>query len=194
MKSRVTATVLMVCLMIALIPSVSADENSVPDALSVLMDSRAYRDYTDEPVSQGDLDMIIACGLRSPSAVNAQPWHFTVVLDRELADRIIPTPGVVMVISVLPGAGISELNDLVSAFDCGLAVQAMYTAAQALGLGANIYWIPVAQVNGTMREVLAVPDGYEVLMILTVGHIDIDAVSSATGRSGTESKVTVIGE
>jgi len=159
--------------------------SSAPETIRVLLDSRAYRLLLDEPVRQEDLDTIIACGLRAPSAVNAQPWHFTVVKNREIADAVIggSTNGVVIIISVLPGSGLDDLDELVSAFDCGLATQAMYTAAQALGLGSNIYWAPVAYVNETMQEVLAIPDGYQVLMMMTIGHINIDAVSSATSRN-----------
>ena len=68
-------------------------------------------------------------------------------------------------------------------FDCGLATQAMYTAAQALGLGANIYLMPVAQVNAAMRGELSIPDGYHAVMVMCIGHIDTDAVSSASGRN-----------
>ena len=180
-------------LAIFLTPLAHGEENSgKPGTISVLLDSRSYRDFIDEPVKQEDLDAIIACGLRSPSAENAQPWRFTVVRNRDIADEIIPTNGVVIVISVLPGSGLDDLDELVSAFDCGLATQAMYTAAQALGLGANIYWIPVAHVNATMRDALAIPDGYQVLMILAVGHIDTDAVSSATSRNDAGDMVTYI--
>ena len=165
-------------------PPVRAQESpDEPETIRVLLDSRAYRNYTTEPVRQEDLDAIIACGLRSPSVVNAQPWHFTVVRNRDAADKIIETNGVVIVISVLPGSGLEDIDEMVSIFDCGLATQAMYTAAQALGLGANIFWAPVAHVKETMREELSIPDDYRILMIMTVGHVDMDAVSSATSRN-----------
>ena len=77
-------------------------------------------------------------------------------------------------------------------FDCGLATQAMYTAAQALGLGANIYLIPVPYVDANMREALSIPDGYRVVMLMTVGHVGEDAVSAASPRNPAEAMVQYI--
>jgi len=185
----------MLALALYLMPLAHAERGlNEPETIRVLLDSRAHRLLLDKPVRQEDLDTIIACGLRAPSAVNAQPWHFTVVKNREIAEAVIggSTNGVVIVISVLPSSGLDDLDELVSAFDCGLAAQAMYTAAQALGLGSNIYWAPVAYVNETMHELLAIPGGYQVLMILTIGHINVDTVSSATSRNDSSSMVNYI--
>ena len=168
--------------------------SSEPDTIRLLLDSRAHRSFLNEPIKQEDLDTIIACGLRAPSAVNAQPWHFTVVKNREIADAVLgySTNGTVIVISVLPGSGLDDLEHPVSVFDCGLATQAMHIAAQALGLGANIFWAPVAHVNETMRDTLAIPDGYEALMIMAVGYVDMEAVSSATSRNDINEMVNYI--
>ena len=190
-------TVLLLSLIVILLgtPLACAQGGTVASsAISVLLDSRAHRSFLDEPIKQEDLDTIIACGLQAPSAVNAQPWHFTVVKNREIANAVVgySTNGVVIVISVLPGSGLDDIDELVSVFDCGLATQAMYIAAQALGLGANIFWAPVAHVNETMRDTLAIPDGYEVLMIMAVGYVDIDAVSSATSRNHINGMVNYI--
>jgi nitroreductase len=156
------------------------------ETIGILLDRRAHRAFLDEPVSQEYLDTIIQCGIQAPSAMNAQPWRFTVVTNREIASRIVGrTNGVVIVVS-------GSERGISTEFDCGLATQAMYTAAQALGLGANIYLMPVAQVNATMREALAIPDGYHAVMILCVGHIDVDTVSSASQRDSVDRLVNYI--
>ncbi len=45
---------------------------------------RAVRQYTDEPVPRGVLQRLIEAAIQAPSAVNEQPWLFTVVQDRAL--------------------------------------------------------------------------------------------------------------
>ena len=40
---------------------------------------RAVRDYLAEPVSRPVLEQVIAAAAWAPSAMNTQPWHFTVV-------------------------------------------------------------------------------------------------------------------
>lgn len=37
------------------------------------------RKYTDEPVSEADLNYVLECVRLAPSAVNRQPWRFVVV-------------------------------------------------------------------------------------------------------------------
>lgn len=43
----------------------------------------SVRSYTDEAVSQEQLDYILECTRLAPSAVNFQPWHFYVVTKAE---------------------------------------------------------------------------------------------------------------
>lgn len=49
---------------------------------------RAVRDYSSEPLDRRTLTGLIDAAIQAPSAVNEQPWIFTVVQDRELLDRI----------------------------------------------------------------------------------------------------------
>jgi nitroreductase len=49
--------------------------------MKVIQDRRSIRDYTDEPVSDRDLDMILEAARQAPSGENAQPWRFIVVKD-----------------------------------------------------------------------------------------------------------------
>ena len=158
----------------------------MPETIGIFLESRAHRAFLDEPVSREALEIIIQCGIQAPSARNDQPWFFTVVTNREIASRIVGgTNGAVIVIS-------GSERGMSTEFDCGLATQAMYTAAQALGLGANIYLMPVAQVNATMRGELGIPDRYYAVMVLCVGHVATDAVSSASPRNPAEMLVNYI--
>ena len=49
---------------------------------------RAVRDYTEAPVSAAVLRDLISAASWAPSAMNEQPWHFTVVTDAALMDEI----------------------------------------------------------------------------------------------------------
>jgi nitroreductase len=54
----------------------------------VIRQRRSVRAYTDEAVGSAAISRLIDTAIQAPSAVNAQPWLFTVVRDRELLDRI----------------------------------------------------------------------------------------------------------
>lgn len=49
---------------------------------------RAVREFTAEPVQEAVLRQLIDAAIQAPSAVNRQPWLFTVVQNRELLTRI----------------------------------------------------------------------------------------------------------
>ncbi len=50
-------------------------------AIKIIQDRRSIRDYTDEPVAEIDLDLILEAGRQAPSGENAQPWRFIIVRD-----------------------------------------------------------------------------------------------------------------
>jgi nitroreductase len=62
--------------------------NLVDAAMKVIQDRRSIRQYTAEPVSDQDLDMILEAGRQAPSGENAQPWRFIIVKDAETRKRL----------------------------------------------------------------------------------------------------------
>lgn len=45
----------------------------------VILQRRSIRNYTDQPISDDDLDAIITAGTSAPSGLNLQPWFFVVL-------------------------------------------------------------------------------------------------------------------
>jgi nitroreductase len=154
--------------------------NSVTE---VILSGYTARSFTTEPVKDSDIDLILQCGIKAPSARNSQPWRFTVVKNKELIADIIPNTTDGNVLIVVSGQETTQPGMFVD-FDCGLATENMCIAAQSLGLGAHIYAGPVNNVNTNMKQVLEIPDGYNAVAILRIGNIDtgVDAVSSASAR------------
>jgi nitroreductase len=161
-------------------------QNSASSVTDVILNSYSVRTFSSEPVSDQDLEIILKCGIKAPSSRNRQPWKFTVVKDTALTRKAIGNinPGNVLIfVSVPDSEGTAGME-----FDCGLATENMNIAAQSLGLGARIYGGPVSNVNSTMKQSLEIPEGYRVVTILRVGHIDksVDAVSAASSRNSYE--------
>ncbi|MGD8815185.1 MAG: nitroreductase family protein, partial [Anaerolineales bacterium] len=57
-------------------------------AMKIIHDRRSIRDYSDEPVSEEHIRMILEAGRLAPSGENAQPWRFIVVRDPDTRDRL----------------------------------------------------------------------------------------------------------
>jgi nitroreductase len=56
--------------------------------MKVIQDRRSVREYTDEPISEDDLKMILEAARLAPSGENAQPWRFVIVKDPETRARL----------------------------------------------------------------------------------------------------------
>jgi len=58
------------------------------DLMEAIYSRRAVREFTSEPVDEKMLRELIDAAIQAPSAVNEQPWLFSVVLDKALLARI----------------------------------------------------------------------------------------------------------
>ena len=156
----------------------------------LILNSYSARTFTSEPVSAGDIEVILKCGIKAPSAANLRPWKFTVVSDASVMRRMVGNvnDGNVLILVCGPEEGATV------DYDCGLATGNMTLAAQGLGLGARIYFSSLATINSTMRETLQIPDKWRAVAVLRVGHIEknVDAVSAASPRNSYEEVVTFL--
>jgi nitroreductase len=62
--------------------------NLVDATMKVIQDRRSIREFTDEPVSDKDLDMILEAARQAPSGENAQPWRFIIVKDETMRKQM----------------------------------------------------------------------------------------------------------
>ena len=58
------------------------------NAASVLSDIATTQYFTDAPVAQKDIETIVQAGIQAPSAMNTQPWHFSVITDAAVLKQI----------------------------------------------------------------------------------------------------------
>ena len=151
----------------------------------ILLSAWSPRNYTEVPVTDQQIDMIVQCGIKAPSSRNGQPWHFTVLKNEAVMKEIIPniTPGNVIIVV----SGKVSQSGATPDFDCGLTTQNMFVAATSMGLGARIYGGPVAAAR-EKRDALQIPEGFTPVIMLRVGNIgkSTDAVSGASPRKAKE--------
>jgi nitroreductase len=164
-------------------------DNSVAN---VILSGYSERNYISEPVTDGQLDLILKCGIKAPSGMNRQPWKFTVIKDeatmKDAINNVVPG-NVLIIVSGMESPDGTTTPDL---FACGLATESMFIAAHGLGLGARIYGGPVGNVN-SKKDLYQIPSGYKAVAILRIGNVDktTDAVSAATPRKGFEEVINV---
>jgi nitroreductase len=177
MKIKSIITMIVVLLTVQLLRGQSTG-NPVTD---LLLSAYSERNYTTQLVTDQQLDIILNCGIKAPSARNQQPWRFTVIKDEAAIKEIISDAVAGNVLIIISGA--ESQTGTTPDFDCGLAAQSMFVAAHGLGLGARIYGSPAGNIN-SKKDVYQVPAGFKAVVVLRVGNVEkpVDAVSSATPR------------
>jgi nitroreductase len=162
-----------------------------PGAAGSIISHYAARDFVAGAVNRADLDLIVQAGIRAPSANNRQPWNFTVVQNQNLAKQLVSgiVDGNVLIVVSAEGDGKTNGRQIL---DCGLAVESIYLAAQALGYGSRIYTGPMDTLNSRYKADLALPGGYSGVALVRVGRVQagVDAVSAASSRKAADSLVT----
>ncbi|MEA4858607.1 MAG: nitroreductase family protein [Solidesulfovibrio sp.] len=149
------------------------------DLLEAIHTRRSIRAFTNEPVSEADLDVVLRAAMTAPSAGNAQPWHFVVVTDRAILDAIPAIHAHAAMVRQAPMA-IAVAAELAQekypgfgywTLDCSAAVQNLLLAARGLGLGTvwcGIYPRP-ERMEGLGR-LLSLPEGVKAHALVVIGH------------------------
>ena len=160
------------------------------DVLQAISQRRSHRAYKKDQLPEEALSKILRAGLESPSARNRQPWHFSVVQDPGLIQRVHDEAANVMgKEGKLPFSGpdfqifyhaptviflFGEKDFPWTQVDCGIAVENMALAAEGLGVGSVILGWPKPAFRGeradALRERLACPEGYDFVIALALGY------------------------
>lgn len=186
-----TRSALLIILILFLACGNALSQTAGNPVTDLLLSAWSPRNFTAEPVTDQQIDMILQCGIKAPSSRNGQPWHFTVLKDEALMKEIISNivPGNVIIII----SGKESATGTTPDFDCGLTTQNMFIAATSMGLGGRIYGGPIAAARGK-REALQIPAGFTPVMMLKVGNIEKgpDAASGASPRKTKEEMVNYV--
>ncbi len=147
------------------------------DCLDALMTRRSIRRYTDEPVSDADLETLLRAAMAAPSAGNQQSWRIIAVTDREQLDRLSEATPYSQMLATAPlglvvcGDTREERHVGYWVQDCSAAIQNLLVAANAIGLGG--VWIgcyPVEERVDNVRAICGVPEGIVPMSMIAVGH------------------------
>jgi nitroreductase len=139
------------------------------DAFEAVRTVLAVRRYQTRDVPKHVVRNIIEAARLTGSSMNAQPWHFVVVTDRDMLRRL---GGVLRTGPYVADAAFAVVvavaaSSRFAVSDASRAIQSMVVAAWGDGVGSN--WVGF----GGLREVaamLAVPDDYDVLAVVAFGY------------------------
>jgi len=147
------------------------------DTIEAIFTRRSIRAYTDRPVGEDLIELLLRAAMAAPSAGNQQPWQFVVVDDRATLDAIPayhPYSAMLRqapVAVVVCGDGGKEGLGAYWPQDCSAATENLLLAAHARGLGA--VWLgvyPEADRIARTRELLGLPEAITPFCIVAIGY------------------------
>lgn len=144
------------------------------DVLETIRTARAWRSYSDDPVSEEDVEFLVRHAQRAGSGHNRQPWTFIAVSDRDRIDRLAsfggyttPLRNAPLGLVLLVDRNESKRREEYNIFDCGRAVQNLHLAATKRGLAMCPQGLSQQE---EAAEYFDVPDDKRVLLAFAVGH------------------------
>ncbi len=160
----------------------------------IIRASRSYRRFhEDKPISEDTLRYLVNLARLSPSAANLQPLKYIISADRSLNERIFPTlawagylrPWIGPAEGERPVAYIIILGDteITKNFGCdhGIAAQSIMLGAAEKGIGGCMIGAIDRQ---RLREVLSLPERYEILLVIALGYPREKVVLEDVGPDG----------
>lgn len=166
------------------------------EVLKAIKERRTTRKFKEDQIKEEDLQSIIEAGLYAPSGENHQPWHFTVIQDKNIIDEMDFEAKETFKQSdneLMRKAGFNEkykpaydaptiiivsgLNDnYFTEVDCAAATQNMLLAAHSLGI-ASCWCAAVSMAfAGNKKEEftsrLNIPDNYTPFYAVLLGYSD----------------------
>lgn len=165
----------------------------INEVLTAISQRRTHRAYKPDPLGDEQLQFILDAAISSPSSVNGQPWHFSVVHNQDLLDKISKAAAdnalkrpkdkrsprfddpafqvfyhapTVIFISTQKGGRFTQV-------DCGIAVNNIALAAHSLGIGSVILGLPVeafeSELGPQLEKELQFPEGNHFVIAISLG-------------------------
>jgi nitroreductase len=165
--------------------------------IEAIKSRRAIRSYEDKPVPESAVQTMLEAATYAPSAINVQPWKFTIVTNKAEMKRLsdIAKP---MLVRMLPDVGdeglvglkkrlsdpnynifynapllifVSGIKSPYAIYDCSMAAQNIMLAAYTLGIGSCWIGTAVALANDPkVKANLGVPEDHEVHAAIIFGY------------------------
>ena len=183
------------------------------ETLKTIAERYSCRDFSDAPLTAGQIKSLAEAAAAAPSAMNRQPWHVIVITDKALIDeldaegmRILAAAEDKSSYERIKSRGgkvfynapcmfiIASDGSHYASMDCGILSQNITLAAHSLGLASVICGMAGIPFKGPRgdeyKKRIGLPDGYEFGISVLVG----------TAKSGKEpheldmNKVTYIKE
>lgn len=168
--------------------------------IEIIKTRRCVREYTEEPISDEDIEFLIDCARYAPTGFNMQPWSFIVITNKDIMRKISEHGKRALIPMIESMKNISQKvndfliflktegtdmfynapvmviilgnkNGLTTDYDCSMAAQTMMLAAHSKGIGSCwIGGVQPALMDEDLLRELGGREGYKAVAPLIFGY------------------------
>jgi nitroreductase len=166
------------------------------ETIKVIKSRRSVRRFKAEQIGDSELQEILECALLAPNARNQQKWHFTIIQNKDMLNRMINilkenmlNSGVEFLAERAKDPDFNPFGNaptviLITAdktarfveIDCAAAAENILIAAESLGIGSHIMTstelLFTSEKGMELKKKLGVPEGYEHICSIALGYKD----------------------
>ena len=145
--------------------------------MKAIFERRSIRKYQDREIPREIIEDLLRAGMCAPSAVNERPWHFIVMRNRDVLNRIAdvhPYAQMVreapLVVAVCSDLSLERAPGYWSQ-DCSAATENILLEARDKGIGS--VWLGVHPNQERKQElgfIMNVPENVEVFSLISLGY------------------------
>ncbi len=164
------------------------------ETIKVINQRRSIRKFKKEQIPESILREILNCALYAPNAMNQQKWHFTVIQNPALLDRMVN-----IIKTNIMNSGVDFLKQRASAPDyhtfyhaptvilisgdenspfiqisCGAAAQNIALASESFNIGSCIMtssaFLFASEEGNNLKRELGIPEGYQHICTVALGY------------------------
>lgn len=179
------------------------------EVIKTIMKRRSIRSYTQQQIEDDKLQTILDAGLYAPSAMNQQSWHFTVVQNKEMIQKINETcKGIFLksgiknyeeraksdnfdlfynapTLIIVSG----DKNNITPQIDCAVAIENMFLVAESINIGScwihGVTTLSNSEEGSALIKELGIPDGYCIFGSGVFGYKGADSPDAAPRKEHT---------
>jgi len=160
----------------------NSSEQTENSTLATIMSRKSVRSYTEQKLTDAQIETLLKAAMAAPSGINIQPWRFIVVTDQQTKEALQADSPQRMysqcaALFVICGETdfINRNGDKVPngnwTADCAAATENLLLAAESIGLGA--VWTACYPYENRMNvaiDVLGIPEGVTPYCLVPVGY------------------------
>jgi len=164
------------------------------ETMEVILGRRSIRKYRDTQIEEKALQAILEAAIHAPSARNQQKWHFSVIQNKEVMDKMVEiikknmmnsgipairervnTPDyhtfyhapTVILISGSEAASVIDIDGALAAGNIALAAESLDIGSCIITLSKFLF---ASEEGNQMKETLQIPPGYKHICTVALGY------------------------